>query len=268
MFTIAGVLIINVTDKSNPVLLNVEFTSCNIEDGIGSAEGNEIFFSCSQSPHMYIYIVNVTVPTAPAIISVTYGTGYIHRLFITKDQKTLFTSAYSTGVQGIGISSLTSPIHYPLIHVTYPYHLVASSNGEYLFIICFHTIGVQIYNLTDPNNPNFISYYNSTSNLDYDSGVLLFQDTVLAVTSYEYLRVYFFNVTNISNPVLIESYYWSSNYPGTIANLNDRFLIITSINPVGGGENYLDIRKFPTVTSLGVYNTNAGNDFMLRLSIG
>jgi hypothetical protein len=245
----SGMVILNVSDLSNPQLLGTcggFFPSPDPslpEDIVVSGDyafvADRSFYNGSEWIPAF-WIANISDPKNPSIVAFQETADEADSIYISGDYA--FVTIRSAGLEVYNISDPTNPIY------------VASSNfpgqamgidvsGDFLFVAA--SAGLQIINISNPSSPQNVSSYSTP---DSASSVVISGNLAYVADSFSGLHLV--NITDILNPTYAGFYDTPGN--ATAVFISGRNIYIADGNT---GLQILRIKDLVGATGAGSYNT-------------
>jgi hypothetical protein len=190
--------VVNVADPANPVSIG----SVNIPGEITDAYFDDDYVFITYSWDLIdngLVIIDVTIPSMPIM---AYNLEYLYLTFysVAKYGNYIYISATTGDILVYNVSDPYNPTQLPTIDSILAYDIYIQDNTAFIFNI----FGLSIYNISDSISfQNLGSYQDSLIYRDF----LLSAETGFVIYGGDNSSLKIIDVSNVSNPLLINEYY-------------------------------------------------------------
>lgn len=199
------------------------------QDIISSITGDTVFIASGGG----VMIMDVTIDSAPQLISEIRARGIIDHMYYDYATKQLYLAAYFSGFEIWDLSDISNPSRISRTPVDGLPRGGVYAYQNYLYVITV-VDGIQIYDISDPANPVYVS----TTDLSGWGWDFFPDDNFLYIRTYNPYAIRLYDLTNPTSPVLRDSY--TTGAPSSIfvkdglgymSDLNQGLVIIDVSHP-------------------------------------
>ena len=222
--------------KAGVYALDEKSKTINVDDGVGYTAEDSLYDG------KYVYAVksgtlivySIDDPKNPSVISRLAGLGNTREMALANSGKTLAISSRENGVFLVDISDVNK------MSVISNIETLGLATGifvekDYCFI-CSRKHGVEIYDISDPKNPEFVSQCFYGAEEFYDCTV---ENGFLYISSWAGRKAFVYDLKDLSNPVLASTINLDGQ-AGAITAVNGVLYVATGYNSPGNSKKMLD----------------------------